>query len=433
MMPTLALSGAAGFPLWSVLPFVGLLLSIAIVPLLSGHWWHSNANKAKFSLLFGLPAAGIALAYDPPALGHTALEYLAFVCLLGSLFTISGGIRVAGSLAGTPLANTGLLALGAVLANLVGTTGASMLLIRPFLRANYRRKARTHLVIFVIFVVANCGGCLTPLGDPPLFLGFLKGVPFQWTLSLWPQWLAVVGALLVLFNLYDQHRFHQEDLATPEDLDVVVEHHEPLRLRGAFNFLFLFGVIGAVLTSGFWIYPRWGETAALLIQSAAMGLLGAASYVLTPRTLHKENEFSWHPFIEVMVLFAAIFAAMIPALDVLKTHGAHLGVSKSWHYFWATGSLSSFLDNAPTYLAFLSMSQYLPDEIVGTSAAALTAISCGAVFFGAMTYIGNGPNFMVKAIAEHAGVRMPSFFGYLAWSLAVLLPLFIGVTLVFFR
>lgn len=433
MMPILATSGAGGFPLWTVAPFVGLLLSIAIVPLLSGHWWHSNANKAKLSLLFGLPAAGLALAYDPHALGHTALEYLAFVCLLGSLFTISGGIRVAGSLAGAPLANTGILALGAVLANLVGTTGASMLLIRPFLRANYRRKARTHLVIFFIFIVANCGGCLTPLGDPPLFLGFLKGVPFQWTLTLWPQWLAVVGALLILFNLYDQHRFHKEDLASPEDLDVVVEQHEPVRLQGSFNFLLLAGVIGAVLTSGFWIYPRWGETRALLAQSVAMGLLGATSYALTPRTLHADNEFSWHPFIEVMVLFAAIFAAMIPALDVLKANGAALGVSKPWQYFWATGSLSAFLDNAPTYLAFLSMSQYLPDEIVGTSAAALTAISCGAVFFGAMTYIGNGPNFMVKAIAEHAGVKMPSFFGYMAWSLAVLAPLFLGVTLVFFR
>ncbi len=433
MMPALSTSSPAAFPLWTVAPFVGLLLSIAIVPLLRGHWWHSNANKAKLSLLFGLPAAGLALFYDPRALGHTALEYLAFVCLLGSLFTISGGIRVAGSLAGTPLANTGILALGAVLANLVGTTGASMLLIRPFLRANSRRKARTHLVIFFIFVVANCGGCLTPLGDPPLFLGFLKGVPFQWTLTLWPQWLAVVGALLVLFNLYDQHRFHKEDLASPEDLDVVVEQHEPVRLQGSFNFLLLAGVIGAVLTSGFWIYPRWGETAALLSQSVAMGLLGATSYALTPRKLHEDNEFSWHPFIEVMVLFAAIFAAMIPALDVLKTNGATLGVSKPWQYFWATGSLSSFLDNAPTYLAFLSMSQYLPDEIVGTSAAALTAISCGAVFFGAMTYIGNGPNFMVKAIAEHAGVKMPSFFGYMAWSLVILAPLFLGVTLVFFR
>ncbi len=433
IMPALAAAGATGFPLWTVGPFVGLLLSIAVVPLVAGHWWHDNRNKAKLSLLFGLPATALALAYAPHALGHTALEYLAFICLLGSLFTISGGIRVAGSLAGTPLANTGLLALGAVLANFVGTTGASMLLIRPFLRANIRRRARTHLVVFFIFIVANCGGCLTPLGDPPLFLGFLKGVPFPWTLGLWPPWLTVVGALLVLFNLYDQHRFHREDLASPEDLDVAVERHDPLRLHGSFNFILLAGVLGAVLASGFWIYPRWGETRALLAQSVAMGLLGATSYALTPRKLHEENGFSWHPFVEVMVLFAAIFAAMIPALDLLKTHGESLKVTRPWHYFWATGTLSAFLDNAPTYLAFLSLSQYLPDEVAGTSAAALTAISCGSVFFGAMTYIGNGPNFMVKAIAEHAGVRMPTFFGYLGWSLAVLAPLFLAVTLVFFR
>lgn len=433
MFPSMPAVASAAFPLWTVVPFVGLLLSIALVPLFAAHWWHDNRNKAKLSLLFGAPAVLLALAYDLPALGHTALEYLAFVCLLGSLYTISGGIRVSGSLAGTPLANTALLALGAVLANFVGTTGASMLLIRPFLRANYRRKARVHLVVFFIFIVANCGGCLTPLGDPPLFLGFLKGVPFQWTLSLWKEWLTVVGALLVLFNLYDQHRFHREDLDSPDDLDVVVEHHEPVRLQGVFNFLFLFGVIGAVLASGFWIYPRWGETAALLSQSAAMAALGAASYALTPKQLHRDNDFSWHPFVEVLLLFAAIFAAMIPALDVLKSHGAALGVSQPWQYFWATGSLSAFLDNAPTYLAFLSMSQYLPDEIVGTTAGTLAAISCGAVFFGAMTYIGNGPNFMVKAIAEHAGIRMPSFFGYLGWSLIVLAPLMILVTLIFFR
>ncbi len=431
---TLAILSPEGtFPLWTMIPFVGLLLSIAIVPLVASHWWHDNRNKAKLSALFGIPSILIAFGYDRHALGHTALEYMAFVCLLGSLFTISGGIRVAGSLAGTPLANTAILALGAVLANFVGTTGASMLLIRPFLRANVRRKARVHLVVFFIFIVANCGGCLTPLGDPPLFLGFLRGVPFQWTLNLWKEWLAVVGALLVLFNLYDQHRFHREDLASPKDLDEEVEHHEPLRLKGIYNFLFLLAVIAVVLASGFWIYPRWGETSALLCQSVAMALLGAVSYAVTPRSLHRENQFSWHPFVEVLLLFAGIFAAMIPALAVLGTHGASLGVSRPWQYFWATGSLSSFLDNAPTYLAFLSMAQYLPDEIVGTTSAALTAISCGAVFFGAMTYIGNGPNFMVKAIAEQAGVRMPSFFGYMAWSLVVLGPLFIAVTLVFFR
>ena len=419
-------------PLWTVAPFVALLLSIAIVPLIAPHWWHKNRNKALLSVAFGIPSVIIAFVYEPHAIGHTSLEYLAFVCLLGSLFTISGGVRVGGSLAGTPLANTGLLGLGALLANLVGTTGAAMLLIRPYLRANRRRKSRVHLVVFFIFIVANCGGCLTPLGDPPLFLGFLKGVPFQWTLGLWKPWLAVVGALLVIFNMVDQHRFHKEDLESSEDLDEVVERHGPIRLEGSYNLLLLLGVIGIVLASGFWIYPRFGETAALVAQSLVMAALAGLSLKVTPRKLREENEFSWHPFVEVMVLFAGIFAAMIPALAVLRTRGSSLGVSAAWQYFWATGLLSSFLDNAPTYLAFLSMAQYLPDEVVGTTHATLAAIACGSVFFGAMTYIGNGPNFMVKAIAEHSGVWMPSFFGYMAWSLAILGPLFVGLTLVFF-
>lgn len=427
------LGEASVIPLWTVIPFGGLLLCIAILPLIFPHWWHENRNKAKIAVLFGVPSVGIALWFEPHALGHTAMEYLAFICLLGSLYSISGGVRVSGSLAGTPLANTGILGLGAILANFVGTTGAAMLLIRPYLHANRRRKSRVHLVIFFIFIVANCGGCLTPLGDPPLFLGFLKGVPFQWTLGLWQPWLVVVGTLLVLFNLLDQYRFHREDLESTEDLDEVVERHSAIRLSGTYNLLLLLGVIGIVLASGFWIHPRFGETAALVSQSLVMALLAGLSLWLTPKKLRVENEFSWHPFIEVMVLFAGIFAAMIAALAVLRTRGASLGVTEPWQYFWATGSLSALLDNAPTYLAFLSMAQYLPDEVAGTTHATLSAIACGSVFFGAFTYIGNGPNFMVKAIAEHGGVRMPSFFGYMAWSLLILAPLMVVITVMFFR
>jgi len=423
----------ASMPLWTVMPFAALLLSIAVLPLIASHWWHDNRNKARVAILFGIPAVVIVLAYDARALGHTALEYVAFVSLLGSLFAISGGVRVSGSLAGTPLSNTAILALGAVLANLVGTTGASMLLIRPYLRANRRRSSKVHLVVFFIFIVANCGGLLTPLGDPPLFLGFLQGVPFQWTLGLWKPWLAVVGTLLVLFNLYDQYRFHREDLESPEDLDEAVERHAPLRFEGTHNLPLLLGVIATVLSSGLVVYPRFGESAGLLYQTLTMGLLAAISLRTTPKRIREGNEFSWHPFIEVAVLFAAIFAAMIPALSVLRTQGTALGVTHPWQFFWATGSLSAVLDNAPTYLAFLSMAQHLPDEIAGTTHAALSGIACGAVFFGALTYIGNGPNFMVKAIAEHAGVKMPSFFGYLTWSLSILLPIFAVVTFAFFR
>jgi Na+/H+ antiporter NhaD/arsenite permease-like protein len=289
------------------------------------------------------------------------------------------------------------------------------------------------LVVFFIFIVANCGGLLTPMGDPPLFLGFLQGVPFQWTLGLWKPWLAVVGTLLVLFNLYDQYRFHREDLELPEDLDEAVERHAPLRVEGTHNFPLLLGVIATVLSSGLVVHPRFGETAGLVYQTITMGVLAAISLRTTSKRIRDQNEFSWHPFIEVVVLFAAIFAAMIPALSMLRTRGSALGVTHPWQFFWAAGSLSAVLDNAPTYLAFLSMAQHLPDEIVGTTHAALSAIACGAVFFGALTYIGNGPNFMVKAIAEHAGVKMPSFFGYLVWSGMILLPVFVAVTFLFFR
>jgi Na+/H+ antiporter NhaD/arsenite permease-like protein len=237
----------------------------------------------------------------------------------------------------------------------------------------------------------------------------------------------------VLFNLIDQYRFHREDLASKEDLDEVVERHDPVRLEGTYNLLLLAALIGVVLLSGFVVYPRYGEIPALVVQSLAMAGLAGLSLWITPRKLREENEFSWHPFVEVMVVFGGIFAAMIPALGVLRSQGASLGVSEPWQFFWATGTLSAFLDNAPTYLAFVSLGQYLPDEIVGTTNRVLSAIACGAVFFGAMTYIGNGPNFMVKAIAEHGGVKMPSFFGYMLWSIVLLGPLCLVMTFVFFR
>jgi Na+/H+ antiporter NhaD/arsenite permease-like protein len=420
-----------GIPYWTATPFALLLLSIAILPLVRSHWWHDHWNKAKVSVAFGLPSLLIALFYDRTAIAHTAVEYLAFISLLGSLFTISGGVRVRGSTAGTPLANTGLL--GAVLANLVGTTGAAMLLIHPFLRANRRRKSRVHLVIFFVFIVANCGGCLTPLGDPPLFLGFLKGVPFAWTLGLWKPWAVLVGALLVMFHRYDRHRFRREGVVVPQDLDEIAEDQRPIRLEGSFNLLLLLAVVGTVLTCGSFIHPRFGETTALVCQSLILAALAVISLKSTPRRLREQNDFSWHPFVEVTVIFAGIFATMIPALAVLRAHGPSLGVTAPWQYFWAAGSLSAFLDNAPTYLAFLAMAQHLPDEVAGTTHAVLAAIACGSVFFGAMTYIGNGPNFLVRAIAEHHGIRMPTLFGYMAWSLSILGPLLVGITLLFFR
>jgi Na+/H+ antiporter NhaD/arsenite permease-like protein len=413
-------------PLWSVVPFGLLLIAVAVFPLVAGRWWHSNWSKAIVSTAFGLPVAMFVYRRAPDALAHAGLEYLGFVSLLGSLYVVSGSIRLAGRLAGTPTANVLLLGFGAVLANLIGTTGASMLLIRPFLRANESRSSRVHLVVFFILIVSNCGGCLTPLGDPPLFLGFLKGVPFTWTLGLWKPWAVVVGGLLSVFVIWDRIRLQREGPAPPAA-------PEPLRLEGARNLALLAAIIGVVLANGFWVHPRFGATAAELFQCGALFAIAVVSMGITPLRIRTANGFSWHPYIEVVVLFAGIFAAMVPALAVLQTRGASLGVSEPWQYFLATGLLSAFLDNAPTYLAFLSMAQFLPAEVAGTTQPVLAAISLGAVFFGALTYIGNGPNFMVKAIAEDSGIRMPSFFGFLGWSLPVLGPILLAVGLIFFR
>jgi Na+/H+ antiporter NhaD/arsenite permease-like protein len=422
-------------PLWSVAPFAAILLCIAVLPLVAGHWWEHNRNKGMLSALFGVPVAAWIASVDPVLLGHTAHEYVAFIVLLGALFVISGGIVIRGTLAGTAGLNTGLLAIGALLASFIGTTGASMLLIRPLLRANSIRQQKRHVVVFFIFIVANAGGLLTPLGDPPLFLGFLRGVPFLWTLRLWQEWLFVNGALLALFYVVDSTIFRREDIATPGDLDeVAVQHKVPLHIAGKQNFLYLAGVVAVLLASGSVKLP-------LGVQEGGMLLMAALSWFTTPRPMRGENGFTWGPIIEVAVVFAGIFATMIPALAILNARGSELGLSAPWHFFWATGILSSFLDNAPTYLTFASAAS----GIVGTDAAnlrllvehssgadLLAAISLGAVFMGANTYIGNGPNFMVKAIAEQGGVRMPSFFGYMAYSGAILIPLFGVVTWVFF-
>lgn len=423
-------------PMWSVAPFAVLLLCIAVLPLVAGRFWEHNRNKALLSLALGAPVAIGLATLEPIVLAHAAHEYVAFILLLGALFVISGGIVVRGTLAGTPGLNTALLAIGAVLASLIGTTGASMLLIRPLLRANAVRRRQAHVVVFFIFVVSNAGGLLTPLGDPPLFLGFLRGVPFLWTLRLWPMWLFVNAALLVLFYVVDSTVFRREDLETAGDLDeLAVEHEVPVHVVGKQNFLLLGGVVTALLMAGTYDLPPG-------VQEAGMLLMAWLSWLTTPRPLRIENGFSWTPIVEVAVVFAGVFATMIPALQILNARGAEFGLSEPWHFFWASGSLSSFLDNAPTYLTFTAAAS----GIVGTDAMALgqlvehprgtallSAVSLGSVLMGANTYIGNGPNFMVKSIAEAGGVRMPSFFGYMAWSGAVLIPLFVAVTLMFLR
>jgi Na+/H+ antiporter NhaD/arsenite permease-like protein len=423
-------------PAWSIVPFGLMLLAIAVLPLAAPHFWERNRNKGLVSLVLGAPVVLWILSLDPSAVAHTAHEYVAFVVLLGALFIISGGIVVRGTLAGTPGLNTLLLAIGAVLASLIGTTGASMVLIRPLLRANSVRRERSHVFVFFIFVVANAGGLLTPLGDPPLFLGFLRGVPFLWTLRLLPIWLFVNGALLVLFYVVDSTIFRREDVARPGDLDeMAVAHQVPVHLAGGLNFLWLGGVVAVLLAAGTLRLPPG-------VQEAGMLAMVALAWVTTPRALREENGFGFGPIIEVAALFAGIFATMIPALAVLNARGAALGVDAHWEFFWATGLLSSFLDNAPTYLTFASVGSGL----LGTDAAnlgqllahpegpgVLTAVSAGAVLMGANTYIGNGPNFMVKAIAELGGVPMPGFFRYMLWSGLILIPMFVAVTFIFFR
>jgi Na+/H+ antiporter NhaD/arsenite permease-like protein len=378
------------------------------------------------------------------------MEYVSFIVLLGALFVITGGVYVGGSLAGTPLVNTAMLGIGALIASFVGTTGASVLLIRPLLRANASRQRTVHIVLFFIFVVSNCGGLLTPLGDPPLFLGYLKGVPFEWTLQLWREWLLVNGALLLLFNFWDQRVLAKEEAERPGAQLEEAMKHEPLRIEGPLNFLFLLGVVATIYASGAGLGTH-GEPWPFGWQEGAMVALASAAWFTTKTENRARNRFSWTPIVEVAVLFAGIFITMTPALLILNAWGQAqrevLGMAfqmdQPWQFFWGSGLLSSLLDNAPTYLTFASTAcglegvalegRYLAELLQHEAGnGLLMAISCGSVFMGANTYIGNGPNFMVKAIAEESGVKMPSFFGYMAYSGLILLPLFGIVTLAFF-
>jgi Na+/H+ antiporter NhaD/arsenite permease-like protein len=428
-------SATLTFPLWSIAPFLFMLLSIAVVPLMFPKWWDRNTNKLLLSFGMSLPIIALMLPAGSHLLFESLVDYFSFIVLLGSLFVISGGIYIKGEFAGTPLINTAFLAIGALMANLIGTTGASMLLIRPYLRANHKRRNNAHLVVFFIFVVSNIGGLLTPLGDPPLFLGFLRGIPFHWTLSLWPIWATALGTVLLVFNLYDQYIFVREDVETPGALAEEVQSRRRLHIQGKRNFLYLFGVMLAAIFSGHFAWPRG-------IQETVMVLMALLSWSTTSRKVHAENHFHFHPILEVAAVFVGIFITMIPALEILRVRSVEIGIRAPWQYFWLSGTLSSFLDNAPTYLTFTSMALGVVGSQTQTlnsllhselGVSLLRAVSAGAVFMGANSYIGNGPNFMVKSIAEHHRVKMPSFGGYMLYSSAVLLPIFVLVTLIFFR
>lgn len=437
---------------WGV-PFAGLLLSIALVPLLAPIFWHHHFGKvaAGWALAFLLPFAAVfgagaaAIHFVHALLG----EYLPFILLLTALFTVAGGIFIRGNLHGSPGLNTVLLAIGAVLASFMGTTGASMLMIRPLIRANDNRQHKSHVVVFFIFIVSNAGGSLTPLGDPPLFLGFLKGVDFFWTVGhIFPETLFLLASLLLLFYALDSWYYHRREEILPVD---PTPDSRRIGFAGAANFWLLAAIVGLVLLSGFWksgvVFHVFDTELGLpgLVRDAGLVIVTLLSLQITPLDVHADNQFSWAPMQEVAKLFAGIFLTIIPVIAMLKAgvngpFGALVaavtrpdGSPDPAMYFWAAGALSSFLDNAPTYLVFFNTAGGDPAVLMTTLASTLAAISAGSVFMGANSYIGNAPNLMVKAIAEDRGVKMPSFVGYMAWSGAILVPLFIVMTFIWFR
>lgn len=458
MLPAVGFAGETAvdigttLPLWASLPFVGILLSIALMPLMIPHFWHHHFPKvaAFWALAFALPFLYFFREAAVREIAHIIIiDYIPFIILLWALFTVSGGVYVKGSLKGTPVVNVVILLIGTLLASLIGTTGASMLMIRPILRSNAWRAHKAHTIVFFIFLIGNIGGSLTPLGDPPLFLGFLHGVPFFWTLHILPQMAFASVYLLVLYLAIDSYYYKKENkTAMPDDAS------ESFGIEGKRNFIFLAGIIGAVLFSG---TVKLGEVGILGIHQTIENLLkdiiligmGVLSLIITKREVRKSNDFSWAPILEVAYLFAGIFITIVPALAILKAgeRGAMFWLIKALdtpaHYFWAVGTLSSFLDNAPTYLTFFTgaLGKFYPGLPEAEAVAGLivekipylAAISAGAVFMGANTYIGNAPNFMVKSIAEEAGIRMPSFFGYMfKYSIPILIVLFIVMTFIFF-
>ncbi len=441
------LNGADLSILW-VFPFAGILLSIAVCPLVAPHFWHQNFGKisAFWAILFIIPFLfQVGFTVTLYELLHVGLlEYVPFIILLLALFTISGGVQLTGALVGTPIINTSIILIGTILASWMGTTGAAMLLIRPLIRANKDRKNKVHVIVFFIFLVANIGGSLTPLGDPPLFLGFLKGVNFFWTTSaMMVPMLFMAISLLIIFFIFDTYLYKKENIKT-------VETEIKIGIEGSFNLLLLLGVIGSVLLSGFWKPHIEFEVFHVhvelqnVVRDILLLSLAFASWKLTSSKIREANEYTWFPIVEVAKLFAGIFVTIIPAIAILKagTSGA-LGIvinsvsnesgPINYMYFWATGILSSFLDNAPTYLVFFNTAGGDAVQLMTDMSNTLLAISAGAVFMGANTYIGNAPNFMVKSISESSGIEMPSFFGYLfKWSLPILFPLFLIVTFLFF-
>jgi Na+/H+ antiporter NhaD/arsenite permease-like protein len=445
-------------PYWTVAPFIFILLAIALLPLFSGHWWESNLNKGVISTFCSLPVIAYLGTLGPlgiEVLAEVLKDYYAFIILLVALFTISGGIHLEGNLKATPLVNTTFLGLGALLASFIGTTGAAMLLIRPLLNTNRERKFKKHIFIFFIFLVANIGGSLLPVGDPPLFLGYLFGVPFFWTLRLWPIWLTEVTLLLFIFYFWDTRAYSKESQA---DLRRDLKGEKKLKVHGLSNIVLILGVLCSVIFLKRYYFGAYTIDLAWM-QQPVMILLALISFVLDHKKkemAHKHghlqfksprehNAFTFYAMIEVAVLFIGIFITMTPAICLLKAYGAETGVKHAWQFFWMSGGLSSFLDNAPTYATYFALGQGVTKGLLASGVSLsvieantgpiaesiLMAISAGAVFMGANTYIGNAPNFMVKSICEEAKVKMPSFFGYMLYSGFILIPSFLLIMFIY--
>ncbi len=431
-----------------ILPFLVILCAIALFPLLNitRHWWESNLNRFFIAMLCSIATIGY-MCWTSGAesiggmLDHAIMkDFIPFIVLLFSLYVISGGIYLSGDLAASPKVNTSFLAIGAGIASFIGTTGASMLLIRPLLKTNSQRKYKVHTIVVFIFLVSNIGGTLLPIGDPPLFLGYLRGVPFEWTLGLWPMWATACAILLAFYFIWDSMLYKRESIRDHQRDETQLQ---PLRLQGGLNFLWIAGIVATaalidsekpIIGTGWTPFPYCRELIMLFFV--------VCSLKTTSKVIHAANNFTYAAILEVAALFSGIFISMQVPLSVLEASGKTItqSMNQSWHFFWATGSLSSFLDNAPTYVVFFKLAKELPEgemtripvNVGSIPLDLLIAVSLGSVFMGAMTYIGNGPNFMVKAIAEQENVPMPSFFGYMfKYSIPILVPIFILITLLF--
>lgn len=423
-------------PILSMLPFVLMLGSIAVFPLFWNHWWEKNKNKLIVAVLLSIPIIIflISAGFTHKLFETMIFDYIPFIILLGSLFTITGGIYLTGDIAAKPVINTAFLGIGAVLASFMGTTGAAMLLIRPLIQTNRQREFKVHTILFFIGIVANCGGLLTPLGDPPLFLMYLRGTPFTWFFNLAPEWFAANLFLLIIYFIVDTFYFKKEK---PENVFRDVTKVKPLKLQGKLNFLWLIGVVLAVAFLNAQYIPAIHHNEALkFIREAVIVLMGACSLLFTTKLIRTSNNFTWGPIEEVAYLFFGIFITMVPCILFLEANAKTLGVNMAHQFYYATGVLSSVLDNTPTAVTFYSLAlglgQSSADMVAGIPVEFMRAIAVAAVFFGSMTYIGNGPNFMVKAVAEENNIKMPDFFSYIfKFSLIVLLPVFIIIELLF--